>query len=110
MDDQLRQSINARGVRIRVIERELAELQRELDELQDAQDADKLELTRTESRGPRSDWAGTSFAWSADVERVLRQRFGLRDFRTNQREDINATLSGFDVFCVMRAGGGTSLP
>lgn len=43
-----------------------------------------------------------------DLESVL-SRFGLSQFRSGQREVIEAILSGRDVLCVMPTGGGKSL-
>ena len=41
--------------------------------------------------------------------RLLRQRFGLKQFRVAQRPVIEAVLKGRDVLCVMPTGGGKSL-
>src|SRR6056297_180825 len=46
---------------------------------------------------------------TADLERTLRERFGLERFRPGQREVIDAVLSSRDVLCVMPTGGGKSL-
>ena len=44
-----------------------------------------------------------------DLERTLRERFGLEQFRPGQREVIESVLQGRDVLCVMPTGGGKSL-
>ena len=54
------------------------------------------------------DWAG-SFAWDGPVRDRLLQVFGHAEFRPLQREVINATLAGRDVFAVLPTGAGKSL-
>ncbi|CAN5783159.1 RecQ family ATP-dependent DNA helicase [soil metagenome] len=46
---------------------------------------------------------------AAELEQVLRERFGLEQFRPGQREVIEAVLDRRDVLCVMPTGGGKSL-
>jgi ATP-dependent DNA helicase Q1 len=50
-----------------------------------------------------------NFSWSQRMYDVLRKQFRIPSFRDHQKEIINATLSGRDVFVLMRTGGGKSL-
>lgn len=47
--------------------------------------------------------------WTNQVNYELRNTFGIQSFRDHQREIINSTMSGHDVFVIMRTGGGKSL-
>jgi ATP-dependent DNA helicase RecQ len=51
----------------------------------------------------------TDVGEARDLERTLRDRFGLEHFRPGQREVIGAVLDRRDVLCVMPTGGGKSL-
>ena len=49
-------------------------------------------------------WRQESFAWSAKLREMNRDMFGNRDFRLNQLQIMNATLSGRDIFVLMPTG------
>lgn len=49
------------------------------------------------------------FPWSFQLALQNRNMFGNQGFRSNQREAMNAALSGKDVFILMPTGGGKSL-
>jgi bloom syndrome protein len=56
-----------------------------------------------------AEFAGHRFPWSESLKEAFRKTFGLREFRKNQLEAINAALSGHDCFILMPTGGGKSL-
>ena len=49
------------------------------------------------------------FPWETDMRFMMQHQFGLQSFRPNQREVVNCTLAGRDVFVLMPTGGGKSL-
>ncbi|CAM9296615.1 unnamed protein product, partial [Choristocarpus tenellus] len=55
------------------------------------------------------DWSADNFEWSESTKSILNGTFDIKDWRPNQKEIVNATMSGRDVFVVMRTGGGKSL-
>lgn len=55
-----------------------------------------------------SAWSGV-FPWSTRMMDGNRKIFGNSSFRLNQREAMNATMAGRDVFVLMPTGGGKSL-
>ncbi|XP_024030043.1 mediator of RNA polymerase II transcription subunit 34 isoform X1 [Morus notabilis] len=53
-------------------------------------------------------WSGP-FAWDSEADDIRFNVFGISTYRANQREIINAIMSGRDVMVIMAAGGGKSL-
>ncbi|KFK44908.1 hypothetical protein AALP_AA1G318600 [Arabis alpina] len=53
-------------------------------------------------------WSGT-FEWDSRGDDVRFNVFGISKYRSNQKEIINAIMSGRDVLVIMAAGGGKSL-
>ena len=49
-----------------------------------------------------------NFEWSHDMQHILDKNFGTKTFRANQRQAINASIAGKDVFVLMPTGGGKS--
>ena len=47
---------------------------------------------------------GFDFPHSADMRKVFKSTFGLRDFRKNQLQAVNAALLGHDCFVLMPTG------
>jgi hypothetical protein len=51
-----------------------------------------------------SRWAGDNFQWSTNLAKLNREVFGNISFRMNQKEVINAHLTGKDVLVLMPTG------
>ncbi|KAK2976017.1 hypothetical protein RJ640_015694 [Escallonia rubra] len=53
-------------------------------------------------------WSG-EFPWDSEADDMRFNVFGISSYRANQREIINAIMSGRDILVIMAAGGGKSL-
>ncbi|KAH9638058.1 hypothetical protein HF086_014919 [Spodoptera exigua] len=63
----------------------------------------------TQNDGITGEFDGLDYPHSALMMEVFQERFGLKSFRPNQLQVINATLLGHDCFVLMPTGGGKSL-
>lgn len=63
----------------------------------------------TRNDGLTKEFDGFNFPHSSMLRTAFKFHFGLRSFRPNQLQAINATILGFDCFVLMPTGGGKSL-
>lgn len=93
------------------IDKEIEKLQRKRSELCAEQESIKLELQKHENERDTKmfETNKNSFEWSAELEHVRSNLFGIKSWRHNQLNAVNATISGRDCFVIMPTGGGKSL-
>ena len=65
--------------------------------------ADHFDYSGPENDGDSAELRG-EFPFSVDVRRLFRTVFGLKEFRTNQLQAINAALLDYDTFVIMPTG------
>ncbi|VVC92059.1 unnamed protein product, partial [Leptidea sinapis] len=63
----------------------------------------------TQNDGITGEFDGLNYPHSALMMEMFKEKFGLKSFRPNQLQVINATLLGHDCFVLMPTGGGKSL-
>ncbi|GBG63031.1 hypothetical protein CBR_g34731 [Chara braunii] len=78
-------------------------------EVQRGEDGRRKFIDVTYHEGNVSKEWSRDFSWSTEIQIMNWKHFGNRSFRPNQREVINATMSGRDCFVLMPTGGGKSL-
>lgn len=59
--------------------------------------------------GITGEFDGFAYPHSSMMMEMFHEKFGLKSFRPNQLQAINATLLGYDCFILMPTGGGKSL-
>lgn len=63
----------------------------------------------TRNDGITGEFDGHNFPHSARTQAAFAYHFGLKTYRPNQLQTINATMTGLDCFVLMPTGGGKSL-
>lgn len=118
--EEILQELENVDAEIRLVQEQIKQLVDRQDQLHERQSELKSLLEAFEaSRGSPiqyggssstalENWSGT-FEWDSRADDVRLNVFGIPAYRANQREIINAVLSGRDVLVIMAAGGGKSL-
>lgn len=95
---------------LRKVDAEIAKWKNRQRELQEKKTSLKRTINNFKSQSLASvDWAGTTYEWSANVNRILHDVFKIDSFRPKQLSAINSTLSGQNALVVMPTGAGKSL-
>lgn len=86
----------------------LYDRQTELRTLLEVCEASETTANGKNAPSPSEDWS-KNFEWDTRADDLRFNLFGISSYRANQREIINAVMSGRDVLVIMAAGGGKSL-
>jgi ATP-dependent DNA helicase Q1 len=111
--DSRNEILNAIDVELESVETDIRRLKKRKQELVAERDLIREEIQKElqlmrESLEPN--WRSrTEFPWSAEITAVSRDLFRHDCLRESQLEVINASLSQYDVFAVVKTGGGKSL-
>ena len=70
---------------------------------------DRYKAYNIEREGGFNEWRDKEFPWDEQIREINQKVFKNQTFLENQREVINAALSGRDVMALIPTGGGKSL-
>ena len=107
-DESVRAQLDANLVAQDDLRSALRSLQAEELDLRRRLEAIQRVATAITPSNQQASW-NAAFEWDEQAQTTLKQRFGHDRWRPHQREVINATLSGRDVFAVLQTGSGKSL-
>ncbi|XP_031247124.1 mediator of RNA polymerase II transcription subunit 34-like [Pistacia vera] len=116
-NEEILQELDSVNVELQLVQDQIKHLLDRQEKLQDRQselkavlEACEASVSPTQCGGSVSveDWSGP-FEWDSRADDVRLNVFGISSYRANQREIVNAVMSGRDVLVIMAAGGGKSL-
>ncbi|XP_031266750.1 mediator of RNA polymerase II transcription subunit 34 isoform X2 [Pistacia vera] len=116
-NEEILQELDSVNVELQLVQDQIKQLLDRQEKLQDRQselkavlEACEASVSPTQCGGSVSveDWSGP-FEWDSRADDVRLNVFGISSYRANQREIVNAVMSGRDVLVIMAAGGGKSL-
>lgn len=92
------------------VDAEIAKWRNQQRVLHEKKNSLKISINKLQSESLANvDWAGTTYDWSPEVDKVLKTVFKIDNFRPKQLGAINSTLAGEHAIVVMPTGAGKSL-